>query len=29
MNVEKTKRVVAEHLVNGNPVKEFLISTEE
>ncbi|HVN96271.1 MAG TPA: hypothetical protein VMT62_07575 [Syntrophorhabdaceae bacterium] len=25
MNVEKTKRVVAEHVVNGNPVSEFAI----
>lgn len=29
MNAEKAKRVVVDHLVNGNPVKEFIISTEK
>ncbi|HOE90603.1 MAG TPA: (2Fe-2S) ferredoxin domain-containing protein [Candidatus Cloacimonadota bacterium] len=28
INSEIAKRIVVEHLVNGNPVKEFLISTE-
>lgn len=28
MNPEKVKRVVADHIVNGNPVKEFLISEQ-
>ncbi len=29
MNVEKVKKVVADHLVNGNPVTEYVIATEE
>lgn len=28
MNVEKVKRVVAEHIVNGIPVNDFIISTD-
>ncbi len=28
MNPEKVKRVVAEHIVNGNPVTDFVISTD-
>lgn len=29
MNIEKVKKVVDEHLVNGNPVNEYVIATEE
>ena len=29
MTVDKAKKVVVEHLVNGNPVKEYVISTKE
>ena len=28
MTPDKAKRVVAEHIVNGNPVKEYLIGGE-
>ncbi|MBI9032539.1 (2Fe-2S) ferredoxin domain-containing protein [bacterium] len=29
MTAEKVKRVVAEHIVNGNPVNDFIISTDK
>ncbi|HOD55329.1 MAG TPA: (2Fe-2S) ferredoxin domain-containing protein [Candidatus Cloacimonadota bacterium] len=29
MTADKARKVVVEHLVNGNPVKEFIISTEK
>ena len=28
MSIEKTKRVVVEHIVNGNPVSEFVIEVK-
>lgn len=28
MTVEKVKKVVMEHIVNGNPVSDFIISTD-
>jgi NADP-reducing hydrogenase subunit HndB len=28
MSAEKVKKVVAEHIVNGNPVNDFIISTD-